>query len=112
MATAKVAYYSVGLKGNHGSNVLGACVYAQVLDFSAGAAVTATALSPEMAANRDMVARITAIDAACNYAVGTTPAPDATVGTEATTAGDYVASGSTIEVLLPLYAKVAVKAVS
>ncbi|QJP13674.1 hypothetical protein G3545_08405 [Starkeya sp. ORNL1] len=111
MAKAKLAYYSVGLKDNSGSNVLGECVYSQVLDFSGGAATTTSALGEAMAANRDMVARITAIDAACNYAIGTTPDPDRTTGDNTSSAGDIILPGATLEVALPLGAKVAVKAV-
>lgn len=112
MATAKVAFYSVGLKSSRGSNVLGDCVYSEVLDFSGGVDATVTALTPTMAQNRDMVARITAIDAACNYAVGTAPDPDALAITGTTTAGDIIPSGASIEVALPLGAKVAVKGVA
>ncbi len=111
MAKAKVAFYSVGLKGNPGSNVLGDCVFSDVLDFTSGVDTTVSALTAAMAQNRDMVARITAIDAACNYAVGITPDPDATTPTSATSAGDIIASGSTEVVNLPVGAKVAVKAV-
>jgi hypothetical protein len=111
MARAKVAYYSVGLKGSRGSNVLGECVYSQVLDFTGGAASAASALSEAMAANREMVARISAIDVACNYAVGSAPDPDRTTQNNVSSAGDLIPAGSFIEVALPLGATVAVKAV-
>lgn len=111
MATAKVAFYSVGLKSN-GSNVLGDCIFSEVLDFSGGADATAVALTTQAAQNRDMVARITAIDAACNYAVGSAPDPDATTATSTTSAGDILPAGATEVIALPLGAKVAVKGVA
>lgn len=48
MARAKVAYYGVGLKGSRGSNVLGECVFSEVLDFSAGMNMPAAASRPPL----------------------------------------------------------------
>ncbi len=58
-----------------------------------------------------MVALTTAIDAACNYATGTNPDPDRTAGHNASSPGDIILPGATLEVALLLGAKVAVKAV-
>jgi hypothetical protein len=109
MALAKVAFHRVGLIGSRASNVLGACVYSETLDFSAGTD-TSAALTAAQAQNRDMVARLTAMDVACSYAFGITPDPDAATETEATSAGSVVPAGGVIEFALPVGAKIAVKA--
>jgi hypothetical protein len=48
MVRAKVAYYSVGPKGSRGSNVLGECVFTEVLDFSAGMDMPAASSRPPL----------------------------------------------------------------
>lgn len=108
MATARVAFYAVGLANSVGSNTLGVCLLAETVDFTSEAFSTNAA----PATNRDVVVRITAIDAACYFATGTTPDADATAASGVTSAADVLTSGASVELAVAAGSKVALKAVS
>ncbi|MFG1399847.1 hypothetical protein [Roseixanthobacter pseudopolyaromaticivorans] len=113
MATAYIAYgrpalpAPSGYQGGAGVSIFGLAVASEALTIG-GSAVTGAVVG----ASSKTVAHITA-DTACYFAVGTTPDPTATaINAAVTSARQYLAAATPVDVPLPAGAKIAVIAVS
>lgn len=105
MAKAYVSYHSVKLRNPQGSSVLGLAAYSDVLDFSGGIVWTGSALTNDMAAGFSTVALVT-VDADCFIAVGSQPNCNAQIATDTSSARVFMAAGASIDIYLPVGAKV------
>jgi hypothetical protein len=117
MAKAYVSFHPIALRYPLGSSENAPPVYSAVLDFTSGQAVTGSAMTSELAdlsTLKDCIEFSTSIsvDTAGYIAIGTVPDCTLETATEASSARMYLAAGTSIDLFLPLGAKVAAKAVS
>lgn len=105
MAKAYVSFHAVELRNPQGSSVLGLAAYSDVLDFSGGVVWTGSALLEDMVTSKATVALIT-VDADCFIAVGSQPNCNAQAATPTSSARVFMAAGASLDIYLPLGAKV------
>lgn len=109
MAIASVEIGGVDFKTYGGSSINGSCQYQEALTISGTAATMANAVTAGQVAAGACVARV-AVDTDCYAATGSAPDPTAATKTVTSSARRYVQAGSSIELLVVVGDKIAVKA--
>lgn len=112
MAIANVELGAVAFADRAAGAVNGLCHRSEALAISGSAATLATAVTAHEVAAGVCVARVQTDDTACYVAVGSTPNPDATTRTSASSARRLLPIGAAIELSVVAGDKVAVKAVA
>jgi hypothetical protein len=112
MAIASVEIGTASLNRMGGAAIHGRCLQQESLAISASVATLATAVSAALDQAGACVARVTTDDTACYAAVGVTPDPTATTATAASSARRLVPAAGSIEMVIGIGEKVAVKAAS